>query len=77
MLSIGFCQPQSNRQRFAEKLPLLVGFEFGDVFDVVYPKATILAENPVSVVDKVVDRKGTRKQAEGFYAVHSARPFFG
>jgi hypothetical protein len=33
---------------------------------VVYPKITILAENPVSVVDKVVDRKGTRKQAEAY-----------
>ena len=32
----------------------------------VYPKATILAENPVSVIDKVVDRKGTRKQAEAY-----------
>jgi sulfate/thiosulfate transport system substrate-binding protein len=44
----------------------LIRAEFGDVFDVVYPKSTILAENPVSVVDKVVDRKGTRKQAEAY-----------
>ena len=27
---------------------------------------SILAENPVSVVDKVVDKKGTRKQAEAY-----------
>jgi len=40
--------------------------EFGKNFEIVYPKVTILAENPVSVVDKVVDRKGTRKQAEGY-----------
>ena len=30
----------------------------------VYPTWTALAENPVSVVDKVVDKEGTRKQAE-------------
>jgi sulfate transport system substrate-binding protein len=40
--------------------------EFGKNFEIVYPKATILAENPVTVVDKVVDRKGTRKQAEAY-----------
>ena len=44
----------------------LIKAEFGDNFDVVYPKSTILAENPVSVVDKVVDKRGTRKQAEAY-----------
>jgi len=44
----------------------LIKTEFGDNFEVVYPKSTILAENPVTVVDKVVDKKGTRKQAEGY-----------
>jgi len=44
----------------------LIKAEFGDHFDVVYPKSTILAENPVAVIDKVVDRKGSRKQAEGY-----------
>jgi sulfate transport system substrate-binding protein len=44
----------------------LIRQEFGDHFDVVYPSSTILAENPVSVVDKVVDKKGTRKQAEAY-----------
>jgi len=44
----------------------LIKSEFGDHFDVVYPSSTILAENPVSVVDKVVDKKGTRKQAEAY-----------
>ncbi len=42
--------------------------EFGRDFEVVYPSRTVLAENPVSVVDKVVDRKGTRKQAEAYLA---------
>ncbi len=31
--------------------------EIGDNFDVVYPTTSILAESPVAVVDKVVDRK--------------------
>jgi sulfate/thiosulfate transport system substrate-binding protein len=44
----------------------LIRAEFGDNFDVVYPKHTVLAENPVSVVDKVVDRKHTRKEAEAY-----------
>lgn len=44
----------------------LIKAEFGDGFEVVYPKSTILAENPVSVIDKVVDKKGTRKQAEAY-----------
>lgn len=44
----------------------LIKQEFGDNFDVVYAKWSILAENPVSVVDKVVDKKGTRKQAEAY-----------
>ena len=44
----------------------LIKAEFGNDYDVVYPKSTILAENPVSVIDKVVDKKGTRKQAEAY-----------
>lgn len=44
----------------------LIRQEFGDHFDVVYPHNSILAENPVTVVDKVVDKKGTRKQAEAY-----------
>ena len=50
---------------FESEVPLIER-EFGGGFEVVYPSRTILAENPVSVVDKVVDRKGTRKQAEGY-----------
>jgi sulfate transport system substrate-binding protein len=44
----------------------LIKAEFGDNFDVVYPKWSILAENPVAVIDKVADKKGTRKQAEAY-----------
>ncbi|HTH40611.1 MAG TPA: substrate-binding domain-containing protein, partial [Rhodocyclaceae bacterium] len=38
----------------------------GDQFDIVYPPISIEAEAPVSVVDKVVDKKGTRKQAQAY-----------
>ena len=35
-------------------------------FEIVYPSRSILAEPPVSVVDKVVDRRGTRAVATGY-----------
>jgi sulfate transport system substrate-binding protein len=35
-------------------------------FDIVVPSVSILAEPPIAVVDKVVDRKGTRKAAEAY-----------
>jgi sulfate transport system substrate-binding protein len=44
----------------------LVRAEFGDNFEVVYPSISVLAETPVAVVDKVVDRKGVRKQATAY-----------
>ncbi len=44
----------------------LIRTEFGDNFEVVYPPWSILAENPVAVIDKVADKKGTRKQAEAY-----------
>ncbi len=37
-----------------------------DKLDIVLPSLSILAEPPVTVVDKVVDRRGTRKVAEGY-----------
>nr|WP_314608183.1 sulfate ABC transporter substrate-binding protein [uncultured Janthinobacterium sp.] len=44
----------------------LVRAEFGDNFEVVYPSISILAESPVAVVDKVVDRRGIRKEATAY-----------
>jgi len=35
-------------------------------FEIVYPSISILAEPPVALVDKVVDRKGTRAVAEAY-----------
>ncbi len=41
--------------------------EFGkDKFEIVVPSLSILAEPPVTVVDKVVDKKGTRAAAEAY-----------
>ena len=40
--------------------------EFGARFDVVYPSISVLAEPAVTVVDRNVDRKGTRKVAEAY-----------
>jgi sulfate transport system substrate-binding protein len=37
-----------------------------DKFDVIVPPLSILAEPPVTVVDKVVDKKGTRAAAEAY-----------
>ncbi len=37
-----------------------------DKFEIVIPSVSILAEPPVSVVDSVVDKKGTRKVAEAY-----------
>ncbi|HEY9101038.1 sulfate ABC transporter substrate-binding protein [Chitinimonas sp.] len=45
----------------------MIAREFGrGQFEVVYPSLSIRAELPVSVVDKVVDKKGTRKLAEEY-----------
>ena len=40
--------------------------EFGSKVDVIYPSISILAEPPVAVVDKNVDRKGTRAAAQAY-----------
>jgi sulfate transport system substrate-binding protein len=43
-------------------------------FDIVVPSVSIRAEPPVSVVDKNVDRKGTRKVAEAYLNYLYTRP---
>ncbi len=45
----------------------MIAKEFGKgEFEVVYPSLTMQTEFPVAVVDKVVDKKGTRKQATAY-----------
>jgi len=50
-----------------ENEALLAVKELGpEKFEIVAPSVSILAEPPVSVVDKVVDKRGTRKVAEAY-----------
>jgi len=50
-----------------ENEALLAIKELGpDKFEIIAPSVSILAEPPVAVVDKVVDRRGTRKIAEAY-----------
>ncbi|MNE55140.1 Sulfate-binding protein precursor [compost metagenome] len=45
----------------------MIAREFGrGEFEVVYPSVSVQAEPPVAVVDKVVDKKGTRTEAEAY-----------
>ncbi|MDN4039626.1 sulfate ABC transporter substrate-binding protein [Massilia sp. YIM B02443] len=44
----------------------MVRQEFGNNFEVVYPATSILAESPVAVVDKVVDRRKLRQPATAY-----------
>jgi sulfate transport system substrate-binding protein len=45
---------------------LAIGEAGGDKFEIMVPSISILAEPPVAVVDKVVDKKGTRAVAEAY-----------
>lgn len=50
-----------------ENEALLVTKDIGkDKFDIVLPSLSILAEPPVSVVDKIVDKRGTRPLAQAY-----------
>jgi sulfate transport system substrate-binding protein len=44
----------------------LVKKEMGENFEIVYPSISILAESPVAVIEKVVDKRGIRKQATAY-----------
>jgi sulfate transport system substrate-binding protein len=49
----------------------LIKKELGeDKFEVVYPSTSVLAENPVSLVDKVVDKRNTRTLAQAYLDFH-------
>lgn len=47
---------------------VLVGRAQRQDYELVIPRSTILIENPVAVVDKYVDKHGTRRVAEAFVA---------
>jgi sulfate transport system substrate-binding protein len=48
----------------------LIKKELGDQYDVVYPSASILAENPIAVVDKYADKHRTRAIAQAYAEFH-------
>lgn len=48
----------------------LINKELGDKFDVIYPSSSILAENPIAVVDKYVDKHKTRALAQAYANFH-------
>lgn len=48
----------------------LIKKELGDKFDVVYPSASILAENPVTVVDKFANKHKTHAVAQAYVEYH-------
>lgn len=48
----------------------LIKKELGDKFDVVYPSASILAENPVTVVDKFAKKHKTQAVAQAYVEYH-------
>ena len=48
----------------------LIKKELGDQFDVVYPSSSILAENPIALVDKYVDKHKTRAVAQAYLDFH-------
>lgn len=51
---------------FENEVALMDSGSSGQQFDAVYPSSSILAEPPVALVDKVVDKKGTRKVAQAY-----------
>jgi sulfate/thiosulfate-binding protein len=65
---------------------ILVGKQKGQHYDYVIPRSTILIENPVALVDRYVDKHGTREVAKAFveflgtapaqriYVKHGLRP---
>lgn len=50
---------------FESEVPLIQR-EFGDNFQIIYPQWTVLAENPVAIVQPVVEQKGTRQAATDY-----------
>jgi len=65
--SVTFAQRRQGDVLIAwENEAYLLEKEFGDKVDVIYPSISILAEPPVAVVDKNVDRKGTRQVAQAY-----------
>lgn len=55
---------------FENEVALIAKELGGDLFEVVYPTSSILAENPIALVDKVVDKRKTRNLAQAYLDFH-------
>lgn len=55
---------------FESEVSLITNEIGGDQFEVVYPSISILAENPISLVDRVVDKRKTRKVSQAYLDFH-------
>jgi sulfate/thiosulfate transport system substrate-binding protein len=51
---------------FENEVGLMSAGAGAENFEAVYPSVSLLAEPPVSIVDKVVDKRGTRKEAQAY-----------
>jgi sulfate transport system substrate-binding protein len=51
---------------FENEAALIDGEVGAGKFEAVYPSSSLLAEPPVALVDKVVDQRGTRKEAQAY-----------
>lgn len=48
----------------------LIKQELGNQFDVIYPSASIKAQNPIAIVDKFADKHGNRAPAQAYAEYH-------
>lgn len=55
---------------FENEVSLIINELGGDQFEVVYPSVSVLAENPISLVDKVADKRMTRAVAQAYLDFH-------
>ncbi len=55
---------------FENEVSLIINELGGDQFEVVYPSVSVLAENPISLVDKVADKRKTRAVAQAYLDFH-------
>lgn len=51
---------------FENEIALIRQEDKEESFDIVYPSVSVLAENPVAVIDKVVDKRHTREEAQAY-----------
>lgn len=55
---------------FENEVSLITNELGGDRFEVVYPGISVLAENPISLVDKVADKRNSRKVSQAYLDFH-------